>query len=243
MILSSSSTYIQLSLEDIPAAFWSHILDWRYDNHILTYKGHVYVPSDDSLHHDILSQCHDHKTTSHPRYLKTRQLVTTEFWWPGLAQYVWRYVEGCAAHQQNKSNTHPTVPLFTLIKSHTLHPFQQVSCDLIINLPTSSGFNSLLVVVDNGLTKGVILCPTKKSITAEGIAVLFSTKSAFALTHTTKSSLIMACNSSLLLLRSLASSSTMIFHSPPLITPNPMVKQNVSTRRLKCTFRSFVETT
>ena len=42
-----------------------------------------------------------------------------------------------------------------------------------MDLPVSSGFNSLLVVVDHGLTKGVILCPTKKSVTAEGIASLF----------------------------------------------------------------------
>ena len=44
---------------------------------------------------------------------------------------------------------------------------------LITNLPISSGFDSLLVMGDHGLTKGVILCPTKKSITAEGIASLF----------------------------------------------------------------------
>ena len=37
----------------------------------------------------------------------------------------------------------------------------------------SSGFDSLLVVVDHGLTKGVILCPTKKTITAEGVTALF----------------------------------------------------------------------
>ena len=35
------------------------------------------------------------------------------------------------------------------------------------------GFDSLLVVVDHSLSKGVILCPTKKTITAEGIASLF----------------------------------------------------------------------
>ena len=28
-------------------------------------------------------------------------------------------------------------------------------------------------MVDHGLTKGVILCPTKKTITAEGVAALF----------------------------------------------------------------------
>ena len=52
-------------------------------------------------------------------------------------------------------------------------PFQQVSCDLITDLPSSAGFDSILVVVDHGLTKGVILCPTKKNVTAEGIAALF----------------------------------------------------------------------
>ena len=49
---------------------------------------------------------------------------------------------------------------------HRLSPFPT-------DLPISSGFDSLLVVVDHGLTKGAILCPTKKSITAEGIASLF----------------------------------------------------------------------
>ena len=75
--------------------------------------------------------------------------------------------------QQNKSNTHPTIPPLTLIKSHASCPFQQVSYNLVTNLPVSSGFDSLLVMVNHGLTKGVILCPTKKSITAEGVATLF----------------------------------------------------------------------
>jgi hypothetical protein len=34
-------------------------------------------------------------------------------------------------------------------------------------------FDSLLIVVNHGLTKGVILCPTKKTITTEGVAALF----------------------------------------------------------------------
>ena len=52
-------------------------------------------------------------------------------------------------------------------------PFQQISCDLITDLPISSGFDSLLVMVNHGLTKEVILCPTKKTVTVEGIAILF----------------------------------------------------------------------
>jgi transposase InsO family protein len=44
--------------------------------------------------------------------------------------------------------------------------------DLITNLPISSGYDSILVVVDQGLTKGVILLPCTKTITTEGIAKL-----------------------------------------------------------------------
>ena len=127
----------------------------------------------DSLRRSILACCHDHETAGHPGYLKTHQLIAAEFWWPGLTQFVQKYIEGCATCQQNKSNTHPTVPLLTLIKSHMSRPFQQASCDLITNLLCSSGFDSLLVMVDYSLTKGVILCPTKKTITAEGVATLF----------------------------------------------------------------------
>ena len=44
--------------------------------------------------------------------------------------------------------------------------------DLITDLPLSEGFDSILVVVDQGLTKGVILIPCNKTITAEGTAQL-----------------------------------------------------------------------
>ena len=164
---------LQSMNNDLPLPFRSCLSDWQVEAGILTYQGRVYVPNDDSLRHTILQCCHDHESASHPGYLKTRQLVAAEFWWPGLASYVGKYVEGCATCQQNKTNTHPTVPPLTPIRSSASRPFQQVSCDLITNLPVSTGFDSLLVMVDHGLTKGVILCPTKKNITTEGITALF----------------------------------------------------------------------
>ena len=175
---SSSSDPLVLQVlqsmdRSIPPAFRSRLSDWQYTKGILTYKGHVYIPPNPSLRQTILLRCHDHETAGHPGYLKTRQLVASEFWWPGLASFVCKYVEGCATCQRNKSNTHPTVPPLTPIRSTSTRPFQQLSCDLITDLLLSNGFDSLLVVVDHGLTKGVILCPTKKTITAEGVANLF----------------------------------------------------------------------
>ena len=103
-------------------------------------------------------------------------MVASEFWWPGLASFVRQYVSGCATCQQNKANTHPLHPPLSPIISTATRPFQQLSCDLITDLPASDGFDMLLVMVDHGLTKGVILCPTKKTIDASEVAALFSEK-------------------------------------------------------------------
>ena len=93
-----------------------------------------------------------------------------------MAQFGKKYVTGCAICQQNKVNTHPTTPPLSPISSNTTLPFKQISYDLITDLPLSNSFDSLLVIVDHGLSKGVILCPTKKTVTAEGIAAIMFRK-------------------------------------------------------------------
>ena len=40
---------LQSMNRSIPPTFHSHLSDWQYAKGILTYKGHVYVPSDPSL--------------------------------------------------------------------------------------------------------------------------------------------------------------------------------------------------
>jgi hypothetical protein len=42
--------------------------------------------------------------------------------------------------------------------------------DLITDLPPLNGFDSILVIIDHGLTKGVILSPCKKTISSETIS-------------------------------------------------------------------------
>ena len=44
--------------------------------------------------------------------------------------------------------------------------------DFITDLPPTNGFDSILVIVDQGLTKGIILLPCTKTITAEETAEL-----------------------------------------------------------------------
>ena len=79
-------------------------------------------------------------------------------------------------HPVNKTNTHLTIPPVNPIISKETLLFKQISYDLITDLPTSNGFDSLLVMVDHGLSKGIILCPTKKTITTKGVATIIFRK-------------------------------------------------------------------
>ena len=102
-------------------------------------------------------------------------LVSVEwlYWWPGLQTFVWNYVKACGVCQQYKINRSPSHPSYVPIPpASTTQPFAHCSMDLIMDLPLSNGFDSILVVVDCGLTKGVILLPCNKTITAEQVANL-----------------------------------------------------------------------
>ena len=92
-----------------------------------------------------------------------------------MSTFLCKFITGCADCQAAKVNTHPTVPgLSPLAVEHPL-PFSSISVDLITGLPDSHGYDSVMVMVDHGLTKGVIYCPCTKNIDSEGVAQLFFT--------------------------------------------------------------------
>ena len=60
-------------------------------------------------------------------------------------------------------NCFPANPAYLLIEeAKTTCPFEYCSMDLITDLPMINKYNSILVVVDQGLSKGVILSPHAK---------------------------------------------------------------------------------
>jgi hypothetical protein len=63
-------------------------------------------------------------------------------------------------------------PLTPALLLSSLHPFVNCSMDLITDLPFIDGFDSILVIVDQGLMKGIILVPCNKTLTTEGTAKL-----------------------------------------------------------------------
>ncbi|RXW20770.1 hypothetical protein EST38_g5090 [Candolleomyces aberdarensis] len=138
---------------------------------LFLYKGKVYIPSDPLLRRKITKLYHDTPTAGHPGQQGTRLAVQRHYYWPGMTHFINRYVRGCAACQQNKINRRPTKPpLFPIEASSEPRPFAQCSMDLITDLPASKGFDSILVIIDHGLTKGAIFTPCHKTITAEQLS-------------------------------------------------------------------------
>ena len=124
------------------------------------------------LRRDIVKMFHDHKMARHPGELETYNSVQ-HYWWPGMQTFVKNYVQGCGICQQFKINRNPSHPAYMPVEgAKTTRPFANCSMDFITDLPISASYDSILVVVDQGLMKGVILLPCNKTITAEGTAKL-----------------------------------------------------------------------
>ena len=151
--------------------------DWKLEaiegRNTLFYKGRNYIPDDLNLRRDVLQMLHDHETAGHPGEMETLVAVGQHYWWPGLRTFVWNYVKGCGVCQQYKiirSLSHPSY--MPIPASTTMQPFAYCLINLIIHLPLSHGFDSILVMVDRSLMKRVVLLPCNKTITAEQVAKL-----------------------------------------------------------------------
>ena len=112
----------------------------------------MFVPP--SSHLALLHAIHSSSLSGHMDILHSKAVLECDYWWPSLSSFVKHFVDGCAICQQNKVNTHSTSPPLHPIPSSTFLPFCQLSVDLIMDLPPSSNFDSILVVVDHGLMKG-----------------------------------------------------------------------------------------
>jgi len=145
--------------------------EWREEDGLLLKKEKVYVPKDEALRVEVIRLHHDTPVGGHGGQWKTTELVTRNFWWPGVTREVKQYVEGCDACQHNKNRTEqPAGKLMpNLIPEKA---WTHISADFITKLPLAQGYDSILVVVD-WFTKMAHFVPTTKKTIAEGLARLF----------------------------------------------------------------------
>jgi len=131
----------------------------------------MYVPKDEVLRAEIIRLYHNMPVEEHRGQWKMVELVTRNFWWPGVMKEVKRYMEGYDSCQRNKNHTEQPVGKLmpNLIPEK---PWTHISADFITKLPIAQGYNSILVVVDR-LMKIVHFIPITEKTSAEGLARLF----------------------------------------------------------------------
>src|SRR5258707_1035804 len=121
--------------------------EWTRAEEVVLYRGRVYIPDDPQLRHDLVHAHHSTAVARHPRRWKTLELVSQNYWWPGLSRYVTKFVAGCNACNQMK--TFPTQKVGKLIPNKVPdRRWQVISIDMIRELPDSKGYNAVLMVVD-----------------------------------------------------------------------------------------------
>jgi len=145
--------------------------EWREVDGVMYKEGKVYVPKDNKLRAEIIRLHHNMLVGGHRGQWKMVELVTQNFWWPGITKEVKQYVEGCNACQRNKNCTEQ--PAGKLMPNSILEkPWMHILADFITKLPLAQGYDSILVVVDQ-LTKIVHFIPTTEKTSTEGLARLF----------------------------------------------------------------------
>ena len=157
--------------EGVPRALSKGLEEWNTEDGLILYQGKVYVPKDVDLRRRVVALHHDTLPAGHPGRWKTYELVSRNYWWPGMSTFIEKYVTGCDTCSQTKNRTHQP---FGPLKPNTVPtaPWQIISCDLITQLPKSAEFDAILVVVDR-LTKQAHFLPTTSEVDAAGIADLF----------------------------------------------------------------------
>lgn len=170
-----ASAALELLLQEGPQHLQHDLTNWtvetKGDKRMLFYQGKAYIPNDLELRREVVRKHHDSATIGHPGELGTFIAVKENYWWPGMRRFIKAYVEGCPDCQQYKINRHPNKATLEPIDGpKSARPFSQLSMDFITDLPPSRDFDTILVVVDHGLTKGVILEPCTKTITSEETA-------------------------------------------------------------------------
>jgi hypothetical protein len=127
--------------------------------------------SDEAEKLKILQSRHDSLSAGHPGQHKTYDLVTRDFWWPGIRNYIKNYVKSCDVCQRNKASRHKPYGLLEPLPIPSL-PWSSIGMDFIVKLPKSQGYDSILVFVCKR-TKQAHFIPCNETIDAVGTAKLF----------------------------------------------------------------------
>ena len=72
-------------------------------------EGKVYVPKDEKLRVEIIWLHYDILVVEHGGRWRMTELVTRNYWWPGVTRNMRKYIDGCDMCQKIKNWTETSV--------------------------------------------------------------------------------------------------------------------------------------
>ena len=136
----------------------------------LCFRNREWVPNSEPLRTKLVSEMHNSPLTGHPGRTVTYNILSRNYFWPGMSNTIRTFLKNCDVCGRTKS--------WRELKQGFLKPlplpeqiWKEISMDFIVGLPESNGCTNLMVVTDR-LSKGTILIPLK-DIDAESTADAF----------------------------------------------------------------------
>ena len=145
--------------------------EWQIERKLVLKEGKVYIPKDKELRTKVIQLHYDVLAAGYGGRWKTVELVTRNYWWPGVIRDVGRYIEEYNLCQRIKNRMEELVGKLKLSKVPE-KPWMHLIVDFIMKLPMVAGKNAILVVCDR-LSKIMYFVATTEETLAKGLARLF----------------------------------------------------------------------
>ncbi|QRW21158.1 Retrotransposable element Tf2 protein [Rhizoctonia solani] len=144
--------------------------DYKMEAGLLFYQGQIVVPDVGTLRTDLLHIFHDSALAGHPGRQRTLELVSRNYYWPGICADTYWHVDSCETCQWIRKPKYASIPPEPLELPN--RPWQHVSYNMIVDLPKDGTCNSILVIIDS-FTKYGIFVKCSKKLKAPELAELF----------------------------------------------------------------------
>ena len=146
--------------------------EWKIEGDLVLKEGKIYMPKDEELRTKVIRLHHDIPAAAgHGGRWKMVELVTRNYWWPGVTRDIGRYVKEYDLCQRMKNRTEEPAGKLKLSEVPQ-KTWTHLIVDFITKLLVVAGKDAVLVVCDR-LSKMTHFVATMEGTLAEGLARLF----------------------------------------------------------------------
>ena len=145
--------------------------EWKIEGDIVLKEGKIYVLKNKELRVEVIRLHHDVPAAEHGGRWKTVELVTRNYWWPGVTRDVGKYLEGCDLCQRMKNRMEKPAGKLKLSEVPQ-KTWMYLTVDFITKLPVVAEKYVILVVCDR-LLKMTHFVAMTEGTSAEGLTRLF----------------------------------------------------------------------